>query len=40
LDESLFSSDGLAVPIADKPTPSPLASGLDRTLVLGGGGTY
>ena len=40
LDESLFSSDGLAVPIADKPTPSPLASGLDRALVLGGGGTY
>ena len=40
LDESLFSSDGLSVPIADKPTPSPLASGLDRTLVLGGGGTY
>jgi NTE family protein len=40
LDVSLFSSDGLAVPIADKPTPSPLASGLDRTLALGGGGTY
>lgn len=32
--------DGLAVPIADKPTVSPLAKGLDRTLVLGGGGTY
>jgi NTE family protein len=40
LDESLFSSDGLAVPLRDKPTPSPLAVGLDRTLVLGGGGTY
>jgi NTE family protein len=40
LDVSLFSSDGLAIPIADKPTPSPLAAGLDRTLVLGGGGTY
>jgi NTE family protein len=40
LDMSLFGSDGLAVPMADKPTPSRLASGLDRTLVLGGGGTY
>lgn len=40
LDDSLFSQDGLAVPIADKPTPSPSAAGLDRTLVLGGGGTY
>jgi len=40
LDVSLFSPDGLAVPIADKPTPSPFAIGLDRTLVLGGGGTY
>jgi NTE family protein len=40
LDASLFSADGLAVPLADKPTPSPLAAGLDRALVLGGGGTY
>lgn len=40
LDVSLFASDGLAVPISDKPTLSPLAVGLDRTLVLGGGGTY
>jgi NTE family protein len=40
LDVRLFASDGLAVPIADTPTPSPLAVGLDRTLVLGGGGTY
>jgi len=40
LDFSLFSSDDLAVPIADKPTVSPLAKGLDRALVLGGGGTY
>ena len=40
LDVSLFASDGLAVPIADKPTPSPFAKGLDRTLALGGGGTY
>ena len=38
LDVSLFSSDGLAVPIPDRPTPSPFAAGLDRTLVLGGGG--
>jgi NTE family protein len=40
LDVTLFSSDGLAVPLADTPTPSPFAAGLDRTLVLGGGGTY
>ena len=41
LDVSLFSSDGLAVPLPDKPTPSPFAVGLvSRTLVLGGGGTY
>lgn len=40
LDVSLFASDGLAVPLPDKPTPSKLAAGLDRTLVLGGGGTY
>jgi NTE family protein len=40
LDVSLFAPDGLAIPIADKPTNSPLAKGLDRTLALGGGGTY
>lgn len=40
LDVTLFASDGLAVPIPDAPTASPLAAGLDRTLVLGGGGTY
>jgi len=40
LDTKLFEPDGLAIPIPDKPTPSPLAEGLDRTLVLGGGGTY
>jgi NTE family protein len=40
LDASLFAADGLAVPLPDQPTPSPLAAGLDRTLVLGGGGTY
>lgn len=40
LDASLFAPDGLAVPIADAPRPSPLAAGLDRTLVLGGGGEW
>src|SRR6478735_8108816 len=40
LDESLFSPDGLAVPLSDTVTPSPLAAGLDRTLVLGGGGEW
>lgn len=40
LDSTLFAPDGLAVPIAETPTPSPLAAGLDRTLVLGGGGEW
>lgn len=40
LDAALFSPDGLAVPIAETPTPSPLAAGLDRALVLGGGGEW
>lgn len=40
LDQSLFAADGLAIPIPDQPTISPLAKGLDRALVLGGGGTY
>ena len=40
LDVRLFSSDGLAIPIADAPTPSPFATALDRTLVLGGGGEW
>jgi len=40
LDASLFSTDGLAFPIANEPAPSPYAAGLDRALVLGGGGTY
>jgi len=40
LDSSLFSTDGLAFPIANEPAPSPYAAGLDRALVLGGGGTY
>ena len=40
LDATLYSSDGLAVPLPTGATPSPFADGLDRTLVLGGGGTY
>jgi NTE family protein len=32
--------DVLARPVPDKPTVSELARGLDRTLVLGGGGDY
>lgn len=40
ISERLFADDGLAIPIATKPTISPLAQGLDRTLVLGGGGEY
>src|SRR5262245_26360795 len=37
---SLFADDGLARPIPNTPTVSNLAKGLDRTLVLGGGGEY
>src|SRR4051812_47944881 len=40
LSADLFSSDGLAAPIATTPTASKFAAGLDRTLVLGGGGEY
>lgn len=40
ISAQLFSDDGLAIPIATKPTVSPLAMGLDRTMVLGGGGEY
>ena len=40
LDVRLFSPDGLAIPLAEAPTPSPLAAGLDRTLVLGFGGEW
>lgn len=36
----LFAQDGLARPAPEKPTVSDLARGLDRTLVLGGGGEY
>jgi NTE family protein len=40
ISAKLFSDDGLARPIPDTPTISDLAKGLDRTLVLGGGGEY
>ena len=40
ISERLFADDGLAIPIAAKPTVSALAAGLDRTMVLGGGGEY
>lgn len=36
----LFADDGLARPVPTTPTVSDLAKGLDRTLVLGGGGEY
>lgn len=40
ISNQLFADDGLAIPIATTPTVSSLAKGLDRTLVLGGGGVY
>lgn len=40
ISQQLFADDGLAIPIATTPTVSKLAKGLDRTLVLGGGGEY
>jgi NTE family protein len=40
ISSKLFTDDGLARPVPDKPTVSDLARGLDRTLVLGGGGEY
>lgn len=40
ISQKLFADDGLAIPIATKPTVSKLAKGLDRTMVLGGGGEY
>ena len=40
ISEKLFANDGLSIPIAIKPTVSSLAKGLDRTMVLGGGGEY
>jgi NTE family protein len=40
ISEKLFADDGLARLAPDKPVVSDLARGLDRTLVLGGGGEY
>jgi len=40
ISAKLFDGDGLARPVPDSPTVSSLARGLDRTLVLGGGGEY
>jgi NTE family protein len=40
ISAKLFADDGLARPIPEVPTVSNLAAGLDRTLVLGGGGEY
>jgi len=40
VSQKLFADDALAIPIANKPTVSKLATGLDRTMVLGGGGEY
>jgi NTE family protein len=40
ISRKLFADDGLARPAPEAPTASNLAKGLDRTLVLGGGGEY
>jgi len=40
ISDKLFDGDGLAVPVPDAPVVSAFARGLDRTLVLGGGGEY
>jgi NTE family protein len=40
ITQKLFGDDGMAHPVPDTPTKSDLAEGLDRTLVLGGGGEY
>jgi NTE family protein len=40
ISTKLFGEDGLARPVPKSPTKSDLASDLDRTLVLGGGGEY
>jgi NTE family protein len=40
ISAKLFADDGLARPVPEVPTVSNLAAGLDRTLVLGGGGEY
>ncbi len=40
ISNRLFADDGLARPAPEQPAVSDLARGLDRTLVLGGGGEY
>ncbi len=40
ISDKLFDGDGLAVPVPDAPVASSFARGVDRTLVLGGGGEY
>ena len=40
ISNKLFANDGLTIPIAEKPSVSKLVQGLDRTMVLGGGGEY
>lgn len=40
ITQKLFGDDGMVRPAPDAPTKSDLAIGLDRTLVLGGGGEY
>lgn len=40
VSQRLFGGDGMARPVPDAPTKSDLAAGLDRSLVLGGGGEY
>lgn len=40
ISKRIYANDGMVIPIATKPTVSKLAKGLDRTLVLGGGGEY
>ena len=40
ISNRLFAEDGLAHPAPTTPAVSDLAKGLDRTLVLGGGGEY
>lgn len=40
ISKRLFAGDGLARPVPATATPSDLAAGLDRTVVLGGGGEY
>ena len=40
ISAKLFADDGLSRPVPETPIVSDLAQGLDRTLVLGGGGEY